>query len=196
MSPVTNVATTRISAKSTSLVPCWRRSKEREYWSFLVDLQHGQEGLLRDFDGSELLHPPLAGLLLLEQFPLASDVAAGELCRHVLPIRLDRAARDDVAADRGLLGHFELHPRKHFLQCLDHLAAFALDPVTVRDQRHRVDLLLVDQDVELDERPGLEAQELIVERRVTAAHGLQAVEEVEDDFRERQLELDRHLPAG
>src|SRR5690606_10558637 len=49
-SPVTNVATTRISAKSTSLVPCWLRSKEREYWSFLVDLQHGQEGLLGYLD--------------------------------------------------------------------------------------------------------------------------------------------------
>ena len=41
---------------------------------------------------------------------------------------------------------------------------------------------------------GLEPQELIVERRVAAAHGLQPIEEVEHDLGERQLELELHLP--
>ena len=43
---------------------------------------------------------------------------------------------------------------------------------------------------------GLEPQELVVERRVAAAHGFQPIEEVEHDLGQRQFELDLHLPAG
>src|SRR6188508_2488031 len=38
-------------------------------------LQDGEERLLRDFDVAHLLHAFLAGLLLLQQLPLAADVA-------------------------------------------------------------------------------------------------------------------------
>ena len=43
--------------------------------------------LLRDLDRADLLHPPLSFLLLLEQLPLARDVAAIALGEHVLPQR-------------------------------------------------------------------------------------------------------------
>src|SRR5690606_20871833 len=78
---------------------------------------------------------------------------------------------------------------------LDERASFALRAVAVNDHRHRIDTLFVDQDIELDERRGLEAQELVVERRVAAAHRLQPVEKVEHDLRERQLELERDLSS-
>ena len=68
--------------------------------------------------------------------------------------------------------------------------AFAVD-----DHRHRVHLLFVDQNVELDERRRLKMQEMIIERRVAPTHRFQSIEEVEHDFGERQLELEGHLPA-
>ena len=41
-----------------------------------LDLQHGQERLLRDLDRADLLHALLALFLLLEELALARDVAA------------------------------------------------------------------------------------------------------------------------
>ena len=52
------------------------------------NLQHGQEGLLRDLDLSNLLHALLAGLLFLQQFALARDIATVTLRRHILAQRL------------------------------------------------------------------------------------------------------------
>src|SRR5262245_57699663 len=60
----------------------------------LVEVEHGEERLLRDFDRADLLHALLALLLLLEQLPLARDVAAVALGEHVLPLGLDRLAGD------------------------------------------------------------------------------------------------------
>ncbi len=51
----------------------------------LLDLENGQERLLGDLHAAHLLHALLAGLLLLEQLPLARDVAAVALGEHVLP---------------------------------------------------------------------------------------------------------------
>src|SRR5204863_5629807 len=68
----------------------------------LVQVQHREERLLRYLDRADLLHPLLAGLLLLEQLPLARDVAAVALREHVLAARLDRFARDHPRADRRL----------------------------------------------------------------------------------------------
>src|SRR4029077_2432392 len=42
----------------------------------LVQVQHRQEPLLRNLDASDRFHALLARLLLLEQLPLACDVAA------------------------------------------------------------------------------------------------------------------------
>src|SRR5690606_11016936 len=150
---------------------------------------------LRDLHGADLLHAALARLLLLEELALARHVAAVEFRGHVLAVRLHRAAGDDLAADRRLHGHLELLPWNHLAQCLDERAPLALRAVAMNDHRHRVDPLLVDQDVELDERRGIETQELIIERRIAAAHRLQPIEEIENDLRERQLELERDLAA-
>ena len=89
----------------------------------LVEVEHGEEGLLRDLHPADLLHPLLALLLLLEQLPLARDVAAVALREHVLPPRLDRLARDHARADRGLHGHVEHLPRDLLPQPLDELLA-------------------------------------------------------------------------
>jgi hypothetical protein len=84
----------------------------------LVDLQHGEEGFLRDFHAPDLLHALLAFLLLLQQLLLARHVAAIALGQHVLAQRLDRGARDDLRADRGLDRHVEHLPRNQLAHLL------------------------------------------------------------------------------
>src|SRR5437763_16375093 len=68
----------------------------------LADVENGEEGFLRHLDRTDLLHSLLPRLLLLEQPPLARDVAPVALREHVLPFCLHGLARDHARADRGL----------------------------------------------------------------------------------------------
>ena len=63
-------------------------------------LKGRHEGLLGDFDASEVLHALLALFLLLEEFALARDVTAVTLGEHVLATGLHGLASDDASADR------------------------------------------------------------------------------------------------
>src|ERR671923_174967 len=51
--------------------------------SLLLHLQHREKRLLRDLYGPDLLHPLLPLLLLLQELPLAGDIAAIALRQHV-----------------------------------------------------------------------------------------------------------------
>src|SRR6185503_16312066 len=73
-----------------------RSCQLRPTGTLLADLQYREKRLLRDLDLTHPFHALLAFLLLLEQFPLARDVAAIALRQDVLPQRLDRLARDDA----------------------------------------------------------------------------------------------------
>src|SRR5688572_18686565 len=79
-------------------------------------LQDRHERLLRDVDAADALHALLAFLLLLQQLALARHVAAVALGGDVLADRLDRLARDDLAADRGLQRDLEEVAVDLFLQ--------------------------------------------------------------------------------
>src|SRR5437879_12338592 len=84
----------RASASSSGVVST--TSPRNAVWmTRLVNLQHRQEGLLRDLHGPHLLHPLLSFLLFLQQLALTGDVAAVALGGHVLPQRADGFARDD-----------------------------------------------------------------------------------------------------
>src|SRR3712207_9478728 len=78
--------------------------------------QGGDEGLLRDLDPPDGLHPLLALLLLLQQLALAGDVTAVALGEHVLANRANVLARDDAGPDRRLDRHFELLARDQLTQ--------------------------------------------------------------------------------
>ena len=60
------------------------------------------------------------------------------------------------AADGGLHGDLEHLPRDQLLHLVDQLAAALVGAVAVHDDRQRIDLLAVDEDVELDQRRRLE----------------------------------------
>src|SRR4051812_15550503 len=103
-----------------------------------VCLQHGEERFLRDLDAPDLFHALLAFFLLLEQLALARHVAAVALREYVLAQRLDRRARDDLRADRGLDRDIELLARNEILHALDELAAATFGGITMHDEAQRV----------------------------------------------------------
>src|ERR1700722_3638403 len=65
-------------------------NRSREASLVAADFEHRQEGLLRNFDLAELLHPLLAFALLLQQLALAGDVPAVALGGDILSQRGDR----------------------------------------------------------------------------------------------------------
>src|SRR6476660_6505778 len=103
----------------------------------LADVEDGEERLLRDLDGADLLHPLLPRLLLLEQLPLARDVAAVALCEHVLPLGLHGLPGDDARTDRGLDRDVEHLPRNLLAQLVDEQAAPVVGELPVDDEGQR-----------------------------------------------------------
>src|SRR5919206_199825 len=99
----------------------------------LVQVEHGEERLLRHLDAADLLHPLLPRLLLLEQLALARDVAAVALGEHVLAARLHGLAGDDARADRGLDGDVEHLTRNLVAQPLDECATPLVRARSVND---------------------------------------------------------------
>ncbi len=77
--------------------------------------------------------------------------------------------------------------RDQFLHLLDHGAAAALGALAVHQHRQRIDRLVVDQDLHLDEIGRLVVGEMIVERGITLGNRLQPVVEIEHHFVERQF---------
>src|SRR5688572_16519356 len=117
----------------------------------LFDLQHRQKCFLWNLDGADLLHALLSFLLLLEELPLARDVAAVALRQHILSQRLHRRAGDDLVADRGLDRDLKQLPRNELAQLVGDLAAVLVGLLAVDDDAERVHGVAVDQHVELHE---------------------------------------------
>src|SRR5215203_4715109 len=152
-----------------------------------------EEGLLRNLHRPHPLHPLLPFLLLLEQLALAADVATVALRQDVLAHGADGLARHDVAPDRRLDGHLEHLARDQLLQLVGELAARRLRPIPVDDEAQRVDGLAVHQDVELHEVGRAVPRLLVVHRCVALGPALELVVVVDDQLRERELEV--HVDA-
>src|SRR4029077_2746222 len=98
-----------------------------------MSFQPRHERLLRDLPRADALHPPLAFLLLFQQFAFPGHVAAVALGEDVLAHRGDRLAGDDLATNRSLDGDFVQLARDYRLELLDELAALDLRLAAVRD---------------------------------------------------------------
>src|SRR5512141_859284 len=156
----------------------------------LLDLEYGQERLLGNLDGADLLHPLLPFLLLLQELQLPRDVAAVAFRDDVLPDRLHRLPGDDLAADRRLDGHFEHLAGDQLPQALRDVLPLRVGVVPVEDERQGVHLVPVEQDVEPDQVRLLEPEKFVIHRGVPAGGGLQLVVEVENDLVQRQFVLE------
>src|SRR6202167_626187 len=155
--------------------------------ALLPDLEQGQESLLRNLDASDLFHPLLAFLLLLEQLSFSRDIAAVTFGGNVLAQRLDGFARDNLGADAGLNRDFEHLARNQLAHLFAQRPAAFVSLVAMHDYRKRVDHLAVDPYIQFNQRAGPEVKKLVIERRVTAAHRFQAIVKIEDDLGQRQL---------
>src|SRR3546814_18295438 len=57
----------------------------------------------------------------------------------------------------------------------------------MHDQAHRIHPVAIDQCVHAHERAGLKTQQMVVERGITAADRLEAIEEIQSSLGHRQL---------
>ncbi|MNV81745.1 hypothetical protein D3C71_1754280 [compost metagenome] len=73
-----------------------------------------------------------------------------------------------MGADRRLNGDVELLTRDQLFHLLHQLAATVLRIVAVGNQRQRIHTLVVDQHVDTHHVRGLEALEVVIQRRITA----------------------------
>src|SRR5262249_43505627 len=124
----------RPPARAPSGSRAWARRARRSPLP-LSEVEHREERLLGHLDRADLLHPLLAFLLLLDQLPLAGDVAAVALREHVLAPRLHGLAGDHTGADRGLDRDVEHLPRDLLAKPLDERAPAVIREVAVDDQR-------------------------------------------------------------
>src|SRR2546425_4910258 len=132
------------SARSSGVVRT--TSPRNAVWmTRLVNLEHRQEGFLRDLDRAHLLHALLSFLLFLQELALAGDVATVALGRHVLAERPDRLPRDDLGADGRLDHDLEQLPRDELPQLLGELAAPLVGLVAVNDHAEGVHRVAVEQ---------------------------------------------------
>src|SRR5664280_562872 len=159
---------------------------------FATRAQRSDEGLLGHLDAADHLHALLALFLLLEELALASDVAASDVYKRQLAYSPYGLPRDHARPDRSLDRHLELLARNEGLELLGHHHAVAVRLVLVHDRAERVNRVAVQEDVDLDKIRLQVAHRLVVERGVALGTGLERVEEVVHDLRERQrvVELD------
>src|SRR5690606_24718658 len=145
------------------------------------------------FHVAHLLHALLAGLLLFQQFALAAHVAAITLGQNVLAQCLDGAPGHDLTTKGGLNRDVEHLPRDELLHLLDQNPALIVSIVAVHDQRQRIDLVAIDQDVQTGQVGRLEALEAVIQRSVATADRLQAVEEIQHHFTHWQVVTNLYL---
>src|SRR5664280_1498434 len=174
---------------SDSFALLWAVPRSRRPGPRLLLRRRGQrrdEGLLRNLDPADGLHPLLTLLLLLQQLALAADVPAVALGQHVLADCPDVLPGNHSRPDRGLDRHLELLTRDQLAQLGGHRHAVRIGLVLVHDGAKGVHRLALQQDVDLDQVGGLLADRFVVQRGVAAGARLQRVEEVENDLPQRQ----------
>src|SRR6266487_1097864 len=153
----------RCASTSSSGVVSTTSPRNAVWITRLVNLEDREKGFLRDLDRAHLLHALLSRFLLLEELPLARDVAAVAFGGHVFAQRADGLARDHLRTDRRLDHDLEQLTWNQLLELLGDLLPPLVRLVPVDDDRERVHRLAVQQHVELHElrRPILE--ELVVQ---------------------------------
>ena len=99
----------------------------------LIKFQYGEEGLLRDFDRTDLLHTLLAFFLFLKQLTLTRNIAAVALGCNVLAYGFNGLARNDFCSYGCLDGNVELLAGYKFLELFAHTTTEGHGVVCVRE---------------------------------------------------------------
>src|SRR3989441_6731587 len=145
----TSTAPWRRASTSSSGVVSTTSPRNAVWITRLVNLEDREKGFLGDLDCADLFHPLLSLSLLLEELPLARDVAAVALGGHVLAKRSDGLARDYLRADRRLDHDFEQLARDQLLKILCDLLTPLARLVPMDGDRRRVHLLAIQRHVKI-----------------------------------------------
>ena len=128
-----------------------------------VELEYGEECLLRYLYVSNLLHSLLTLLLFLKQFALSADVSSVAFCGNVLAYALDGLACHNLRTYGSLYGNVELLSRYEVFQFLAHPSAECDGIVLMSECRQGVYCLAIEQYVELGEFRWPEGVDMVVE---------------------------------
>ena len=134
---------------------------------FLVKFQDCHESALRYFDRTDLAHPLLTLLLLLEELSLTADITTVTLRGHILSDSLHSLAGDDLCSDRSLDRDVELLTRDELLVLLTHLSAEVIRVVSMDERRKGVGRIAVEKNIKLHKLRILEADHMIVKRSIS-----------------------------
>ena len=162
----------------------------------LIQFEDSEEGFLRHFDVTDLLHTFLTAFLFLEQFALTADITAVTLGEDIFADLLDGLAGNDLGSDSGLDSDVELLTRKEFFEFLTHATTEIDGIVAVGEGREGIDLLAVEEDIQFDEVGRSEAVHVPIEGGVALGDGFEFVVEIDDDLAERHVEEKLHAVAG
>ena len=133
------------------------------FFVLLVKLKNCHKCTLRDLHRTDLAHPLLTLLLLLQEFPLTADITAVTLRGYILTDSLYSLTGNDLCSDRRLDSDIELLARDKFLELLSHLASEIVCVVCVDKRRKRIGRVAIEQNIELHKLGLLESDDVIVE---------------------------------
>src|SRR5690554_6075213 len=117
----------------------------------VVQLQYGQEGLLRDVHGSNLSHALLSFFLLFQQLALPADVSPIAFSSNVLAHGRYGFPGHDLLSDSRLYGNHELLPRQQLLKLSTELSPKILHSAAVDQRAESIYFLSVQQDIHFDD---------------------------------------------
>ena len=109
---------------------------------------------------------------------------------------LDGFTRHDFCTDGGLNRNVELLARNQLFQLLAHTPAKHHGIVLMRERGECIHGLAVEQDVEFGELRRAERVDVVVERGVALRNALELVVEVDDDFAQRNVEMQFHAVSA
>ena len=162
----------------------------------LLHLKDGEEGLLRNFNFPDPLHPFFAFLLFFQQLSFSGDVSPVTFGQNVFAHGADYFAGDNFAADCSLDHDFKHLPGNQLLHLYGQRSSANDRRVLVDDQRKRVHRFSRHQDIQPDKPRFLVSAEMIIQRSIASRGRFHAVVKIEHDFVQRELIGNQHSVRG
>lgn len=153
--------------------------------------QHLHKRIVRDPNVRHRSHLLLTIRLLLQQFHPSRYIATVQLGRHILPVRLQRFARQHFAADYRLNGNLNHLARYQILQSQHQIASVRRHLRDVHNATQLVHRVAIQQHAQLHDVGRVVAQRFVIETGITGTERFQAIVKVENDLAERQ-EIRQH----
>ena len=161
----------------------------------LVHLEHCKECRLGHLHITNLAHTFLTLLLLLQQLTLTADITTITLGSHILTHLTHSLSGNNLCTNGRLNGNIKLLAGDELFEFLAHLATEVIGVVGEDERRECIHRLAIEQNIEFREAALTIANLVVVKRGITPRDALQLIVEVEDNLRQRHIEVNLH-PLG